>query len=83
VLMAHHRMPLVSRWMALAPSQAMTLGSGGSLQGLVMSNDRVGVPGSATLGDASPSPRSSNVVGPGVSSFLLPSSPGLPPLPIY
>jgi hypothetical protein len=41
-----------------------------------------GIPGSAAVGDTTPTPGSSSVVGPGVSRLYLPGSPGSLPLPI-
>jgi hypothetical protein len=54
----------------------------GSLWGLVMCSDCVGVPGSVASDHTSPAPRSSCAVGLGVSSLLPPGTPILPPSPI-
>jgi hypothetical protein len=52
------------------------------LQDLVVCGANVGIPESATLGDATPTPESSSIVSPGVSGLYLPGSPGTMPPPI-
>jgi hypothetical protein len=55
---------------------------GGSLWGLVMCGDRMGIPRSAAPGDVSLAPGSSDAVGLGVFGLLLSGSPGHAPPPI-
>jgi hypothetical protein len=56
--------------------------AGGLLQDWVMCSTSIGAPGSATLGDATPVPKSSGAVGTGAPGLLLPGSPSflLPPI---
>jgi hypothetical protein len=54
----------------------------GLLRDLVMRGTSLGMPRSTTLGDATPAPRSSSAVGPGVARLLLLGSSSFPPLPI-
>jgi hypothetical protein len=55
---------------------------GGLLQDLVMRDADIGVPGSATPGNAALAPESLGAVGPGVSGLHLLGSSGFPPPPI-
>jgi hypothetical protein len=52
------------------------------LQDLVVRDAGVGIPESATPGDATPAPGSLSTVSPWVSGLYLPDSPGAPPPPI-